>query len=152
QDRSRCAAPIAEIEMISTRIIEIDGAFDEMQAEKSHVKIERPLRITRDRSHMMESDDFSFHIHDISTKSLQFRKIFGMRIPHCDHGPASSSFRVGLPMSTNAMIPPTIASVAPIAMMSLKACTKDSAIACPIICLVIGSNSSGMDAAASLLR
>jgi hypothetical protein len=47
--------------MIRSEIVEIDGAFDETQTEKSNIKIQIPLRIARDRSDMMKSANFVFH-------------------------------------------------------------------------------------------
>ena len=61
QDCSRRAAVVAEIEMITSRIVEIDRALDETQPEKSHVKIEVPLRIAGYRSNVMKSANFVFH-------------------------------------------------------------------------------------------
>ena len=54
-------------------------------------------------------------------------------------------FCARVPISSHATIALARASAAPIAMISLKACTKDSAIACPIDCRVIWSKSSGRD-------
>ena len=61
ENRSRRAAVVAEIEMIASRIVKIHSAFNETQTEKSHVKIEVPLRIAGNRSNVMKSANFVFH-------------------------------------------------------------------------------------------
>jgi hypothetical protein len=64
--------------MIRSRIVEIDGAFDETQTEKSHIKIEIPLRIARDRSDMMKATNFNIHgvISLIVPTSIRVKFIF----------------------------------------------------------------------------
>jgi len=47
--------------MITSRVVEIDGALDETQTEKSDIKIEVPLRIAGDRSNVMKATNFVFH-------------------------------------------------------------------------------------------
>jgi hypothetical protein len=47
--------------MIGSRIVEIDGAFDETQTEKPDIKIEVPLRIAGDRSDVMKSTNLVVH-------------------------------------------------------------------------------------------
>ena len=127
--------------MIRSRIIKIDRAFYETKTEKSHIEVQISLRIAGDRSHVMKSGNFFLHRHHIVSTSIQSAKAFGAR---------EYSFCAAVPMRSHATIALTTASVAPIAMISLKACTKDSAIACPINCRVIWSNSSGRDGACEL--
>jgi hypothetical protein len=47
--------------MIRSRIIEVDGAFYETKAEKSHIEIQISLRIAGDRSDVMKSRNFAVH-------------------------------------------------------------------------------------------
>jgi len=61
QDCSGCAASIAEVKMVRSRIVEIDSTFDEPQPKQPNIKIEVPLRIARDRRDVMKSTDFVFH-------------------------------------------------------------------------------------------
>src|SRR4029450_6394657 len=129
--------------MIRSRVIKIDGAFYETKAEKSHIEVQVPLRIAGDRSHMVKSWNCFLHRHHIVGKWIQSAKAFGAR---------ECSFCAAEPMRSHATIALTTASVAPIAMISLKECTKDSQIACPIHCRDIWSNSAGREAPASLLR
>src|SRR4030095_714463 len=70
------------------------------------------------------------HMHHIVGRWTQSTKAFG----GCEY-----SFCPAVPMRSHATMALTAASVAPIAMISLKACTNDSAIACPINCLVVCS-------------
>src|SRR5207248_8980892 len=111
QDRSRRSTLIAKIEMIRTRIIEVDGPFYETETEKSHIEVQVSLRIARDRSHMMKSVNFLLSSHHIVSKWIQSAKAFGREFSFC---PA-------VPMRTHATIALTAASVAPIAMINLKA-------------------------------
>ena len=57
QDCSGCASRVPEIEVISTRVIEIDRAFHETQTQNSDVKIQIALGIARNRSNVMKSGD-----------------------------------------------------------------------------------------------
>src|SRR6266513_6552992 len=65
QNSSWCAARVAEIEMIRSRIIEIDRAFHEAKTEKSHIEVQVSLRIAGDRSHMVKSGNL-VHQHNVS--------------------------------------------------------------------------------------
>jgi hypothetical protein len=58
--------------MITSRIVEIDCALDETQTEKSHVKIEVPLRIAGDRSNVMKATNFAFHKATMSIVSFSW--------------------------------------------------------------------------------
>src|SRR5947208_7047532 len=102
--------------MIRTRIIEVDGPFYETETEKSHIEVQVSLRIARNRSHMMKSVNCFRHSHHIVRKWIQSAKAFGRR---------EFSFCPAVPMRTHAAIALTAASIAPIAMISLKACTKE---------------------------
>jgi len=53
ENSSRRAVIIAEVKMVRSRIVKIDGALDETQTEKRDVKIEVPLGIAGDRSDVM---------------------------------------------------------------------------------------------------
>jgi len=53
ENSSRRAVIIAEVKMVRSRIVKIDGALDETQTEKRDVKIEVPLGIACDRSDAM---------------------------------------------------------------------------------------------------
>src|SRR5437762_12551581 len=53
-DRSGAADGIAKIKMIAPRIVEIHGPFDQTQAERLGVKVAIALRISRDRSDVMD--------------------------------------------------------------------------------------------------
>ena len=112
----------------TSRIIKVDGELNEAQAEEADIKIEVSLRIAGDRSHMMKSGNFFRHRCHIVSKRIQSAKAFGGR---------GYFFCPAVPMRIQATMALTAASVAPIAMISLKACTKDSAIARPINCLVV---------------
>ena len=57
EDGSRRAGVIAKVEMIGSRIIEIDGAFDEAQAQNLCVKVQVPLRIRSDCSYVVKAGD-----------------------------------------------------------------------------------------------
>lgn len=57
-DCSRPSGPVAEIQMIRARIVEVDRAFHEPQAKDLGIKIEIALRIGRDRSDMMNTEKF----------------------------------------------------------------------------------------------
>ena len=46
---------VAKIEMVSRRIVEVDGALDEPHAEHAGVEIEILLRIAGDRRDMMNA-------------------------------------------------------------------------------------------------
>src|SRR4029077_11436372 len=59
----RRPAIIAEVKMVRSRIVKIDGALDETQTEKRDVKIEVPLRIAGDRSDVMQSRNFAVDDH-----------------------------------------------------------------------------------------
>ena len=61
ENRSRGAAIIAEVEMVRSRIVKIDGTLHETQTEKPDIKIEIPLRIAGDRSDVMKSRNFAVH-------------------------------------------------------------------------------------------
>src|SRR5207249_4062606 len=58
---SRRAAIIAEVKMVRSRIVKIDGAFDETQTERPDIEIEIPLRIAGDRGNVMQSRNFGVH-------------------------------------------------------------------------------------------
>jgi hypothetical protein len=57
-DGSGRADTIPEIEMIASRIVEIDGAFHQSQAEYLRVKIEIALRIGCDGGDVMDAKKF----------------------------------------------------------------------------------------------
>jgi hypothetical protein len=54
-DCSRAPNVIAKIKMVTTRIVEIHGPFDQAQAERPGVKIEIGLRISRNRGDVMDA-------------------------------------------------------------------------------------------------
>src|SRR5262249_7742113 len=66
---SRRAAIIAEVKMVRSRIVKIDGALDETQTEQPDIKIKVPLRIAGDRSDVMQSRNFAVH-DDLPIKSF----------------------------------------------------------------------------------
>src|SRR6266849_3930134 len=75
QDRPWRPSRIAKVEMISARIIEIDGALDQPQPEQSDIKIEVALRITGDGGNVMKSGDFLVHgYHTVATSISKFHK------------------------------------------------------------------------------
>src|SRR5919201_4893704 len=53
--RPRPAGSIPEIQVIGRRIVEVDGAFHQAQAEHARIKIHVPLRITGDRGDMVNA-------------------------------------------------------------------------------------------------
>jgi hypothetical protein len=55
------AAIIAEVKMVRSRIVKIDGALDETQTEQPGIEIEVPLRIAGDRSDVMQSRNFAVY-------------------------------------------------------------------------------------------
>jgi len=67
--------------MIRSRIIEIDRAFHETKAEKPDIKIEVPLRIAGDRSHVMKSGNFAVHQGDEDVRSNTASR-FGVKSDH----------------------------------------------------------------------
>ena len=69
--------------MIRSRIIKIDRAFHETKAEKSHIEVQVPLRIARDRSHMVKSRDFAIHQRDEGIR-LNSPRGFGVNGPRLD--------------------------------------------------------------------
>src|SRR5205085_8868596 len=71
QDRSRRTAIVAEIKMITSRIIEIDGALHETQTKKSDVEIKIALWVARDRSDVMKSRNFAVH-NELKADAKQF--------------------------------------------------------------------------------
>ena len=71
EDRSRRAAVVAEIEMITSWIIEIDRAFDESQTEKADIKVEVPLRIAGNCGDVMKAANFVFHQATITSFVVQ---------------------------------------------------------------------------------
>jgi hypothetical protein len=75
QNCPRGSAPIAEIEMIRSRIIEIDGAFHETKAEKPHIEVQISLRIAGNRSDVMKSGDFAIHQGDEDVRSNSREKV-----------------------------------------------------------------------------
>src|SRR4029077_12645478 len=72
ENRSRRAAVVAEIKVITSRIVEIDSALDETETEKSDIKIEVPLRIGGNRSNVMEAANFVFHQATMSILSFSW--------------------------------------------------------------------------------
>ena len=48
---------VAEVEMVGSGIVEVDGALDEAQAEDLGVEIEVALGVGGDRGYVMESND-----------------------------------------------------------------------------------------------
>src|ERR1700736_1229241 len=58
EDCSRRPNAIAEIKMISARIIKVNRPLNQSQPKKLRVKIEVALRIGRDRSNVMDSAYF----------------------------------------------------------------------------------------------
>src|SRR5438552_17865738 len=62
ENRSRRAAVVAEIKMITSRIVEIDCALDETQPEKADIEIKIVLGIAGDRRHVMEAAKFVFRL------------------------------------------------------------------------------------------
>ena len=66
-----CAASIAEVKMVRSRIIEIDGTLNQTQTEKPDVKIEIPLRIAGDGCDVMKSTDLIAHI----SRNSAFQKL-----------------------------------------------------------------------------
>src|SRR5438132_10066733 len=72
--------------MIRSRIVEINGAFDETQTQKSHIKIEVPLRIARDSGHMVKSANLV--IHQTRSRSCRSSRAgpFGMESDCGDNG------------------------------------------------------------------
>src|SRR6266516_6190149 len=60
-DCARGAARIAEIKVVSRRIIEIHCALDETQSEHASVKIQIALWITGNRGDVMKSGNFDLH-------------------------------------------------------------------------------------------
>ena len=57
QDRSRCAACVAKIEVVRSWVVEINGTLNETQSKKPDIEIQIALRIARNRSNMMKSGD-----------------------------------------------------------------------------------------------
>src|SRR3954471_8116125 len=55
QDSSGRPNVIAKIEMIGTRIVEVDGAFDQAKPEELGIKIQIALRITGNRGDVMDT-------------------------------------------------------------------------------------------------
>ena len=110
QDCPGRAACIAKVEMVSAGIIKIDCALDQTQPEQSDVKIQVALRVTGDGGNMMNDRRF-------------FCPWASSRIQ------VDFICRSTLPIKTNATIALATASVAPVAMTTRKASTKDSAIA-----------------------
>src|ERR1041385_1344409 len=55
QDAAGCAGLVAEVEVVSLRIVEVHCALDEPEAEPAGVEIERALRIARDRGDVMDA-------------------------------------------------------------------------------------------------
>jgi hypothetical protein len=55
EDRPRCANRIAEIKVVTARIIEIDSAFNESQPEQSDIEVEIALRVAGNRGNMMKT-------------------------------------------------------------------------------------------------
>src|SRR5437764_3509321 len=54
-DGAGAADVVAEIKMVAARVVEIDRAFDQTQAERLGVKIDVQLRISRDRGDVMDA-------------------------------------------------------------------------------------------------
>src|SRR5277367_6172489 len=48
---------VSEIEMVGARVIEVDGALDEAQAENIGIEVQITLRIGGDSGDVVESDD-----------------------------------------------------------------------------------------------
>lgn len=55
QDRARFAGLVAIIEMISLRIVEVDGLLDQAKSEGPRVEIDIAARRTRDRRDMVDA-------------------------------------------------------------------------------------------------
>src|SRR2546423_5345130 len=55
QNCTRTAGLVAEIEVIGRRVVEVDGAFDEPEAENSGVEIEISLRVAGDTGDVMDT-------------------------------------------------------------------------------------------------
>src|SRR5882724_837611 len=75
-DCSRRADTIAEIEMVASRIVEIDGAFHQSQAEYLRVKIEIALRIGCDGGDVMDAKKF----HGVPISSVDTRTYRQVRL------------------------------------------------------------------------
>src|SRR5204862_6633375 len=71
EDRSRRATVVAEIEMITSWVIEINRAFDESQTEKADIKVEVPLRIAGNCGDVMKAANFVFHQATITSFVVQ---------------------------------------------------------------------------------
>src|SRR5512141_622936 len=55
KDRPRTTSRIAEVEVVCRRVVVVDRELHEPQSQDARVKIEIPLRLARDRSHMMDT-------------------------------------------------------------------------------------------------
>jgi hypothetical protein len=53
-DRSRRPNGVAKVKVISTGIVEVDGALDQPQSEQADVEVDIPLWITGDRRYMVK--------------------------------------------------------------------------------------------------
>jgi hypothetical protein len=61
QDGARRATRIAEVEVVTTGVIEVDRAFDKPQAQQPGVEIQGPLGVRCDRGDVMQSGNRQAH-------------------------------------------------------------------------------------------
>src|SRR5258706_15379590 len=62
QDRSGSSLCVAIIQVIASRIVEIDGHFDKTQPQQPAVEIDVLLSITRDGGDVMNTQDRPCHV------------------------------------------------------------------------------------------
>src|SRR5262249_50299686 len=57
QDRSGSTDVVAEVQVIRTRIVEVEGELHQAQSDHLRVEVERPLRVARDRCDVVNTRD-----------------------------------------------------------------------------------------------
>ena len=53
KDRPRRTGIVAKVEVVGSRIVKVDGAFDETKSQHLGIEVEIPLRIRSNRCYVM---------------------------------------------------------------------------------------------------